>query len=152
MATASTVNHQTVPVPAPDVPRNLANLPPEILQMIFRIVLSGATIFCPCDMFSVNTKKHDLHGDWIILLACRRFQREGLPTWYRVVTMEFGRFYPAHSPTSQLDHCEKIKLGPHLGPGPPLSTNLPAISPDTIPPPQGDRASTIDCYHQHPLS
>ena len=95
--------------PATQDPRNLANVPPEILQLVFKLVFEKAAVFCTCNP-PLCLRHHATEGSWGMLLTCRRFYQEGLEIWHEAVVLHTAYLLLDHLPKHMVEHCKHVRL------------------------------------------
>ena len=105
MSSTSTTRLQPNLAPPADDPRNLTNVPAEILQMFFPVIFHRAIMISHCRKSDVCRKSHAIFGNWQILLASQRFYLEGIDVWYEMATLSADDILPAHLPRLMVLRC-----------------------------------------------
>ena len=109
MDNLSTAIGHVATLPATLDPRNLANVPPEILQIVFKLVFEEAAVFCICRPH-LSPRRHVTEGSWETLLTCRRFYEEGLKIWHEAVVLHAEHLLPDRLPKHMFEHCKSVRL------------------------------------------
>ena len=105
-----TLQGQLTRVPATDDLRNLANLPSEILQILFRLLFQAFTVTCLCDKLGRAPHFDSPASHWQILVTNKRFHTEGLAIYYSSCTLYAMCLTPTHLPSTMVTQLKTIRL------------------------------------------
>ena len=112
METTLIADDNTASPPVSDDARNLANLPPEILQLVLRSLFQPFEIVCRCHPCLKSPHRHS-HQDeryWHVLLTSHRLYTEGIPTYYSFCTLDMLHLMPLHLGTVVIKNVRNVRF------------------------------------------